>query len=145
MKTTVTMSQKIYIDPQGKKFGINAGQDDLIKDDWSLCLRKDDGEYAENYNIDGTIAPDSDPTVEQVQSESSRRQGLICPSNKLRAYTAKYNSLVKRSGSLTPEQDAEKDALDNMWDAIGLLADKAETISEMSPIPQDFTNDSYWS
>ena len=34
MTTTVTMSQKIYIDPQGGKHGILANQDHLIKGDW---------------------------------------------------------------------------------------------------------------
>ena len=136
---------KLYIDPQGNRNGILANQDHLVKQDWVECQKKQDGTYAQNYNLDGTPAPDSEPTAEEVQSESDRRQDLLCPSNKLRGYTAKYNSLVRRSGSLTPEQDAEKDALDVMWDAIDSLTDKAETISEMTPIPQDYTNDSYWS
>ena len=139
------MNQKIYINPQGKKFGVLANQDHIIKQDWVECQQKQDGTWAENYNLDGTPAPDTEPTVEQVAGESGRRQELLCPSNKLRSYTAKYNSLVKRSGSLTAEEDEQKDALDDMWNAIGSLADKAETIAEMTPIPQDFTNDSYWS
>ena len=139
------MSQRIYIDPQGGKHGIIATQDHLVKGDWVECQKKQDGTFADNYNLDGTPAPDDEPTAEEVVGESNRRQDLLCPSNKLRGYTAKYNSLVKRSGSLTPEQDAEKDALDVMWDAIDSLTDKAETISEMTPIPQDYTNDSYWS
>ena len=139
------MKSTKYIDPQGNLHGLLLPkQASFLKDDWTECQKKQDGTYASYYNLDGTIAPDPEPTVEQVQDESIGRQELICPSNKLRSYTAKYNSLVKRSGSLTAEEDAEKDALDDMWDAIGLLADKAETISEMSPIPQDFTNDSYW-
>ena len=136
---------KIYINSQGKKQGTSPSQSALVKQDWVECQKKQDGTYAQNYNLDGTPAPDSEPTVDDVLAESDRRQDLVCPSNKLRGYTAKYNSLVKQSGSLTPEQDAEKDALDDMWDAIDSLADKAETISEMTPIPQDFTNDSYWS
>ena len=136
---------KVYIDPQGKKHGISPSQSDLVQGDWVDCQKKLDGTYAQNYNLDGTPAPDSDPTVDDVQAESDRRQDLLCPSNKLRGLTAKYNSLVRRSGSLTPEQDVEKNALDDMWDAIDSLADKAETISEISPIPQDFANDSYWS
>jgi len=134
-----------YINQQGETFGVEPSQQDLIKPDWVKCQVKPDGTEFDNYNLDGTPAPDDDPTVEEVLAESNRRQDILCPSNKLRGYTAKYNSLVKRSGSLTTEQDAEKDALDDMWDAIDSLADKAETISEMSPIPQDFTNDSYWS
>ena len=139
------MNQKIYINPQGKKFGVLANQDHIIKQDWVECQQKQDGTWAENYNLDGTPAPDTEPTVEQVAGESGRRQELLCPSNKLRSYTAKYNSLVKRSDSLTAEEDEQKDALDDMWVALDSLADKAETISEMTPIPQDFTNDSYWS
>ena len=135
----------LYIDPQANQYKISPAQSDSVKGDWVECQKKPDGTYAKRYNLDGTAIQDADPTVEQVLSESNRRQELICPSNKLRGYTAKYNSLVRRSGSLTPEQDAEKDALDVMWDAIDSLTDKAETISEMTPIPQDYTNDSYWS
>ena len=136
---------KIYIDPQGKKHGISPSQSGLVQGDWVECQKNQDGGWAENYNLDGTPAPDSEPTVEQVEAEGNRRQDLVIPSNKVNGLQAKYNSLVKRSGSLTPEQDAEKDALDDKWDAIDSLVDKTETISEMTPIPQDFTNDSYWS
>ena len=136
---------KIYIDPQGKKHGISPSQSDLVQGDWVECQKNQDGTWAENYNLDGTPAPDNEPTVEQVEAEGNRRQDLVIPSNKVNGLQAKYNSLVKRSGSLTPEQDAEKDALDDKWDAIDSLVDKTETISEMTPIPQDFTNDSYWS
>ena len=139
------MSQRIYINPQGKRYGILANQDNLIQGDWVECQKKQDGTYADNYNLDGTPAPDSEPTVSQVEAEGNRRQGLVIPANKVTGLQARYNSLVRRSGSLTPEQDAEKDALDDKWDAIDSLVDKEETISEMSPIPQDFTNDSYWS
>jgi len=135
---------KLYIDPQGNRNGILANQDHLIKQDWVECQKKQDGTYADNYNLDGTLAPDDEPTVEQVVGESNRRQGLLIPANKVTGLQARYNSLVRRSGSLTPAQDAQKDALDDMWDAIDSLVDKQETISEMTPIPQDFTNDSYW-
>ena len=135
---------KIYIDPQGEKHGISPSQSDLVQGDWVECQKKQDGTWAKNYNLDGTPAPDSEPTVEQVEAEGSRRQDLVIPTNKVTGLQSKYNSLVRRSGSLTPEQDAEKDALDDKWDAIDSLVDKTETISEMTPIPQDFTNDSYW-
>ena len=135
---------KIYIDPQGKRHGILANQDHLIQGDWVECQKKQDGTYADNYNLDGTPAPDDEPTADQVVAESNRRQDLLIPRNKVTGLQARYNSLVRRSGSLTPEQDAQKDALDDIWDAIDSLVDKQETISEMTPIPQDFTNDSYW-
>ena len=138
------MSQRIYINPQGKRYGILANQDNLIQGDWVECQKKQDGTYADNYNLDGTPAPDSEPTVSQVEAEGNRRQGLVIPANKVTGLQARYNSLVRRSGSLTPEQDAQKDALDDKWDAIDSLVDKQETISEMTPIPQDFTDDSYW-
>jgi len=136
---------KIYIDPQGKRYGVSPSQSDLVQGDWVECQKKQDGTYAQNYNLDGTPAPDDEPTVSQVVAEGNRRQDLVIPANKVTGLQAKYNSLVRRSGSLTPEQDAEKDALDDKWDAINSLVDKTETISEMTPIPQDFTDDSYWS
>ena len=142
------MSQKIYIDPQGKKFGILGGQDDLIKDDWSLCLRKDDGEYAENYNIDGTPAPDTEPAAEQVKAEAGRRILDVCPEWKQRNHIATdltYAKIVQAGGSLTPEQEESRAAIEAVWVTVQTLRSKSDEIEAMSPIPQDFTNDSYWS
>lgn len=148
MKTTVTMSQKIYIDPQGKKFGINAGQDDLVKDDWSLCLRKDDGKYAENYNVDGTPAPDTPPTTAEVEGEADRRVDDVIPLRKQLNYLATDLSFTKRGNgndNLTAAEVSKRTEIESAWATIEGIRAKEEEIKAMTPIPADFKNDSYWS
>ena len=137
---------KIYVNQQGDTFAVSNIQGHLVQDDWIECQKKPDGTYADYYNPDGTIAPDPDPTEEEVRWEAGRRAELVCPSGRMRGYTARYNALVRKAGDggLNPPQQTQKDELDAIWDAIDLLEDKAETLIEMTPIPQDFANDTYW-
>ena len=142
------MSQKIYIDPQGKRHGILANQDHLVKGDWVECQKKQDGTFADNYNLDGTPAPDPAPTTEQVKSEAGRRILDVCPEWQQRNYIATdltYAKIIQAGGSLTPEQEESREAIESVWVAIQTLRSKSDEIEAMSPIPQDFTNDSYWS
>ena len=140
------MKQDIYIDAEGKLYGIEPSQQHLIKPEWTLCEKKPDGSNADYYNTDGTIAPDPEPTEEEVRWEARRRADMVCPSGRMRGCTARYNALVRKAGKggLNPAQQTQKDDLDAIWDAIDLLEDRAETLIEMTPIPQDYTNDTYW-
>ena len=138
---------KIYIDPQGGKHGIQANQDHLIQDDWVECQKKQDGTYADNYNLDGTIAPDDEPTVEEVKAEAGRRILDVCPEWKQRNHIATdltYTKIIQAGGSLTSEQEEKRAAIESVWVAVQTLRFKSDEIEAMSPIPQDFTNDSYW-
>jgi len=142
------MSQRIYIDPQGGKHGIQANQDRFIQGDWVECQKKQDGTYADNYNLDGTAIQDADPTVEQVKAEAGRRILDVCPEWKQRNHIATdltYTKIIQAGGSLTPEQEESRVAIESVWVAIQTLRSKSDEIEAMSPIPQDFTNDSYWS
>ena len=142
------MSQRIYIDPQGGKHGIQPNQDNLIKVDWVECQKKQDGTYADNYNLDGTPAPDPEPTTEQVKAEAGRRILDVCPEWKQRNHIATdltYTKIVQAGGSLTPEQEDSRAAIEAVWGAVQALRSKSDEIEAMTPIPQDFTNDSYWS
>jgi len=139
---------KIYIDPQGKKHGIGSSQSDLVKQDWVECQKKPDGTYAQNYNVDGTPAPDSDPTVEEVKAEAGRRILDICPEWKQRNHIATdltYAKIIQAGGSLTAEQEESRAAIESVWASVQGIRSKSNEIEEMTPIPQDFTNDSYWS
>ena len=138
--------EDIYIESNGRMHAIAPSQQHLIKPEWTLCQKKPDGTYSDYYNTDGTIAPDPDPTEEEIRWEARRRAELVCPSGRVRGYTARYNALVRKAGDggLNPPQQTQKDELDAIWDAIDLLEDKAETLIEMTPIPQDFANDTYW-
>jgi hypothetical protein len=147
MKTTVTMSQKLYIDPQGAKFAVAVNQDHIIKDDWTLCVRKEDGEYANNYNLDGTPAPDPAPLPEQVDSEADNRVEAVLPLRKQLNYLATDLSYTKRgngNASLTAEEVSKRTEIEAAWATIEGIRAKAEDIKAMTPIPQDFRDDSYW-
>ena len=143
------MNQKYYISPSdGKRYGITENQNHLIKGDWVECQKLQDGTYAEGYNLDGTPAPDPEPTAEQVKAEAGRRILDVCPEWKQRNHIATdltYAKIVQAGGSLTPEQEESRAAIEAVWVTVQTLRSKSDEIEAMSPIPQDFTNDSYWS
>lgn len=142
------MSQRIYIDPQGGKHGILANQDNLIQGDWVECQKKQDGTYAENYNLDGTPAPDTEPTAGEVKAEAGRRILEVCPEWKQRNHIATdltYTKILQAGGSLTSEQEADRVAIESVWASVQALRSKSDEIEAMSPIPADFRDDSYWS
>ena len=137
---------KTYINPKGKKYGITPAQSDLIKDDWVECQKKQDGTYADNYNIDGTALPDADPAVWQVDGEADSRIDAVLPLRQQLNYIATDLSFTKRgNGNLTAAEVSKRTEIESAWATIEGIRVKAEEIKAMIPIPQDFTNDSYWS
>ena len=138
----------LYIDPQANQYKISPAHSDSVKGDWVECQKKPDGTYAKRYNLDGTAIQDADPTVEQVKAEAGRRILDVCPEWKQRNHIATdltYTKIIQAGGSLTPEQEESRVAIESVWVAIQTLRSKSDEIEAMSPIPQDFTNDSYWS
>ena len=141
------MNQTIYINPQGKKYAVLEGQDEIIQEDWVECQKKEDGTYANNYNLDGTIAPDPEPTVEEIKAEANRRIIELCPEWKQRNYIATdltFTKIIQDGGTLTSEQEAERTVMEAIWTTIQGIRSKSDEIEAMSPIPYDFTDDSYW-
>ena len=141
------MSQRIYIDPQGKRHGILATQDNLIKDDWVECQKREDGTYARSYNLDGTPAPDPEPTADQIKAEAGRRIIAICPEWKQRNHIATdltYTKIIQDGGTLTTEQESDRTSIEAVWESIQSIRTKSDEIEAMSPIPTDYTDDSYW-
>ena len=53
---------KYYIDANKELFGIEQGQEFLVKSDWTECITQEDGLPYSKYNVDGT--PDLD-VIEQ--------------------------------------------------------------------------------
>jgi len=147
MKTTVTMIPKIYIDPQGERFAVDDSRPELIQNDWSLCVRKDDGTYADNYNVDGTPAPDDPIDPSAVKSEAGRRIVAICPEWKQRNHIATdltYTKIIQSGGTLTTEQESDRAEMEAVWTTIQGIRTKSDEIEAMSPIPADYKDDSYW-
>jgi len=142
------MSQRIYINPQGEKFAVLPNQDNLIQGDWTECQKKQDGTYADNYNLDGTPAPDDpiDPSV--VKGEAGRRILAICPEWQQRNYIATsltFTDMIQDGETLTVEQETQRSEIKAIWTTIQGIRTKSDEIEAMSPIPSDFREDSYWS
>ena len=141
------MKQDIYINPQGKTFGVEPYQTHIIKPDWVLCQTKPDGSEFDNYNLDGTPAPDDEPTVEEVKAEAGRRILLVCPEWKQRNHIATdltYEKIIRGGGILTEEQESDRLVIEGVWSDIQGIRSKSNDIESMSPIPADYTDDSYW-
>jgi len=139
---------KLYINPQGQKYGIDNNQNHLIKEDWIECQKKDDDTYAENYNVDGTPASDTPIDPSAVKSEAGRRIVAICPEWQQRNYIATdltYTKIIQGGGSLTAEQESDRAEMEAVWTTIQGIRTKSDEIEVMSPIPADFREDSYWS
>lgn len=137
-----------YIDPQGNQYEVTPSQSNLIQDDWIECQKKSDGTYARSYDLDGNPLPDREPRAERIKEEAGRRILDVCPEWKQRNHIATdltYTKILQAGGSLTPEQEASRVAIEAVWVAIQTLRSKSDEIEAMSPIPQDFANDSYWS
>ena len=138
----------LYIDPQANQYKISPAQSDLVKGDWVECQKKPDGTYAKSYNLDGTALPDADPTAGQVDGEADSRIDAVLPLRQQLNYLATDLSFTKRgngNANLTAEEVVKRTEIESAWATIEGIRMKAEEIKAMTPIPQDFTNDSYWS
>jgi len=141
------MSEILYINEDGQLYGVNPDRVGNTPDDWVECQKKPDGTYADRYNTDGTPAPDPEPTVEQVKAEAGRRILDVCPEWKQRNHIATdltYTKIIQAGGSLTAEQEESRVAIESVWASVQNIRSKSDEIEAMSPIPQDYTNDSYW-
>ena len=137
----------LYIDPQANQYKISPAQSDLIKDDWVECQKREDGTYARSYNLDGTPEPDPEPTVNQIKAEAGKRIVAICPEWKQRNYIATdltYTKIIQDGGTLTTEQESDRAEIESVWESIQSIRTKSDEIEAMSPIPADYTDDSYW-
>ena len=70
---------RIFIDKQGNKYGFEEIKVEDIQPEWVECFPKENGEFYDNYNIDGT--PDLSYVVPievpQVLSPKQFRLGLV--------------------------------------------------------------------
>ena len=138
---------KLYINPQGQKYGIDSNQNHLIKEDWIECQKKEDDTWAMNYNIDGTPAPDAPIRSGSVKGEAGRRILAICPEWKQRNYIATsltFTDMIQDGETLTAEQETQRSEIKAIWNTIQGIRTKSDEIEAMSPIPADFKDDSYW-
>jgi hypothetical protein len=141
------MSEILYINENGLLYGIQPDKIDQVPSDWIECQKNQDGTYADHYNTDGTIAPDPEPTADQIKAEAGRRIIAICPEWKQRNHIATdltYTKIIQDGGTLTTEQESARVEIESVWESIQSIRTKSDEIEAMSPIPADYTDDSYW-
>jgi RNA-binding protein YhbY len=128
---------------------------------WSVPYPLADGQIPNQIQswIDAgnTIAPYAPPalTAADVKAEAQRRICAVfgvtdltsCIIKQLNAQmrASELINIKAEGGTLTTEQQAEADALQAAADAVKLIRSKSDVIEAMTPIPADYTNDSYWS
>lgn len=100
-------------------------------------------------DIDGRpalVAPTPAPvTATQIKDEARRRIIAIADEDRQRNMTARALELLRQGpGTWTPEEQAEVDAIDTVWQAIKAIRAASNTIEAMDPIPADFTDPAYW-
>ena len=140
--------RKLYIDPQGQKYGFDSNQAHVVKDGWVECQKKQDGTYADDYNLDGTPAPEPAVSPLHVDGEANMRVDAVLTIRQQLSYIATDLSFTKRgsgNANLTAAEASKRTEIESAWATISNIRAKEEEIKAMTPIPQDYTNDSYWS
>jgi len=92
------------------------------------------------------IAPDPAPiTTRQIKAEAYRRIVIICPEWKQRNLTAQASILAEKGrANWTTEELAAWEAGEAIWSEIAAIRAKSDEIELMDPIPQDYTEDKWW-
>ena len=107
-----------------------------------------------HYNlIQEAIANGAEVTIEtsppvsifEVKAEAQNRIYNILPEWKQRNLTARAAELaIKGQANWTPEEQAEYDAGQALWDQIKAIRAASDALELMNPIPDNYTDDSYW-
>lgn len=95
----------------------------------------------------GNVAAYSPPAVpaQLVKDEAYRRIVAICPEWRQRNLTAQAAILAdKGRANWTTGELANWNAGKAIWERIAAIRAASDTIEAMTPIPQDYTNNSYW-
>ena len=91
------------------------------------------------------IAEYDDNMIKAVKIEAQQRILRILPEWKQLNLTARAAELaIKGTVNWTPEEQAEYEAGQAIWDAVKTLRTKSDALEAMSPIPEDYNNDKYW-
>lgn len=117
------------------------GQELTIPDDMANRHRKMLKDA--NVFIEAYVA--SPPTVIEVKDEAYRRITSICPEWKQRNLTAQAAILAEKGrDNWTADELAAWEAGEAIWSEIATIRAKSDEIELMDPIPQDYTEDKWW-
>lgn len=83
--------------------------------------------------------------VSKVKAEARRRILTILPEWKQRNLTARAAELsIKGVTNWTSEEQLEYDNGQELWNEIKVLREKSNILEALSPIPENYSDDSYW-
>lgn len=108
------------------------------------------GSWSQTWNVVNKTAEEISQydaeMVAAVKAEAQRRIISIIPEWKQRNLTARAAELaIKGAVNWTAEEQAEYEAGQAVWDSIKAVRTKSDALEAMSPIPEDYTDDKYWS
>lgn len=98
----------------------------------------------------GSVSPYAAPplTIDEVKAEAHRRIVAVMPEHKQRNLTALALETMQEHGTNPALWPAGLKAINDVakakWGQIKDLRTKSDEIEAMNPIPNDFTDDSYW-
>jgi len=85
------------------------------------------------------------PSEEDIKMEAYRRIIAICPEWKQRNLTAQAAILAEKGrDNWTAEELTAWEAGEAIWSEIAAIRAKSDEIELMDPIPQDYTEDKWW-
>lgn len=107
------------------------------------------GSWSQTWNVlDKTLEEISQYDAEivaAVKEEAQRRILEILPEWKQRNLTARAAELaIKGVSNWTPEEQAEYEAGQAIWNQIKAVRAASDALEAQSPIPENFTDDNYW-
>lgn len=108
------------------------------------------GSWVQTWNVvDKTAEEISQYDAEMVagvKAEAQRRILEILPEWKQRNLTARAAELaIKGVSNWTAEETSEYEAGQAVWDRIKAIRAASDALEAQSPIPENFSDDSYWS
>lgn len=87
----------------------------------------------------------SEVTAAMVKAEARRRIIAIADEDRQRNLTARGVELLRIGpASWTPDEQAEANAIDAVWQQIKAIRAASDVIEAMDPLPADFTDPAYW-
>ncbi|MCH2242842.1 MAG: hypothetical protein MK041_13165 [Aquabacterium sp.] len=104
-------------------------------------------EFLAETHADMVVFRSPPVTVQQVKAEAGRRILEIAPEWKQRNLTARAAEFALKladGGSLDAAEGLERDAGQEIWDAIKAIRAKSNEIEAMNPIPTDYADDGRW-
>jgi len=133
----LTTPEKPTVDPRTQ--AAEPGDFVNVEGSWTKpwVIRQKDAEEIQAYD---------DNMIAKVKKEAQVRVLAVLPEWKQRNLTARAAELAaKGQANWTPEEQAEWEAGQAMWDKIKAIRAASDILEATVPIPEDYRDDKYWS